>query len=276
MTGNGLELGGTCNCDSVVDCRGELVAVPCPFDGLVAPGVEPRGWLDEALAEPLERVSKRDLDVYAKLGYCGGLVYARELKAPGWFDAVKPGTIVTPAGRVIGDGEPVLALVALTRRTVYRFKREHGVFPVEWLERSNLLGSKTVVVGSWISSWEANALREKHGLLVVPVVALALGRGGPPPRPGLGVEVALGTGGVPLSPWSLALNALTVASSVYWGRVDAEEVVAWLYTGWRLVGREVRVGRVPIVLVEPLGDTEPSTPQGFLLSQPRSVEIVWV
>ncbi len=271
-----MRLGGECSCDSVIDCRGELIAVPCPFDGLVAPGLEPKEWLDETLSEPLERVTRSELDAYAKLGYCGGLVYAREVEAPAWFAAVKPGTIVTPAGRVLGSNEPVLALVALTRRTVYGFKRVHGVFPVEWLERNNLLGSKTVVVGSWVSSWEANMLREKRGVLVVPVAASALGRGGPPPRPGLGVEVALGTSGVPLSPWSLALSALLTASSVYWGSVGAEEVVAWLYTGWRLVGREARVGRVPVVLVEPLVDEEPSTPRGFLLSQPRSVETVWV
>ena len=136
-----------------------------------------------------------------------------------------------------------------------------------------MLTPKTVVIGSWVASWEVELLKRRGGLLAIAPVAQSLLRGGPPPRPQYKGVVALASGGYLDTPWVLAYAALVLYAGVYWGRVDAVEILDGLVRGWRLLGREPRLGNIPVALVE-LKEFDGS-PKSFILSRPVHRAFVW-
>ncbi len=255
-----------------VACSG-MYAVPCPFDAVIVAAGDGRRveWYDELFAEP-GVVDEELLEVHSSLGFCGGLVYGRlESAKPGYMEA---GVIVEPDGSVVELGSgPVVAAVAVSRRSVYSFRSRTGRFPVEWLREKGLLSGKTVVVGSWVASWEVRLLHDAGALLAVAPASQALHRGGPPPRPQYRGVVALASGGLLDTPWLLAYTAMVEYAAVYWGLVDPEDILAGLVRGWRLAGLEPRLGRVPVALVEARGFR--GDPRTLILSRPVHRASVW-
>ena len=255
-----------------VSCS-RLYAAPCPFDAVIVPSLSNGArWYDELYDAP--GVADEELvERHSMLGYCGGVVYGKLAAARHGYSAA--GAIVTPRGtRVdIGGSDVIVAAVSVTRRSVYSIRSKTGRFPVEWLRGEGLLGDRTIVVGSWVASWEVEALREAGALLAVAPVAQALYRGGPPPRPQYRGIVALATGGLLDTPWALAYAALVEYAAVYWGIVDPEDVLAGLVRGWRLLGVEPRLGAAPIALIEARGfEGDPKT---LILSRPVHRGSIW-
>ena len=253
-------------CDRL-DCGG-LLAAPCPFDALAA---TPRRaeWLDELLEEP-GVVDARLVDARVGLGYCGVMVYGRvEGEPERRVVVVEPRGLVTPSGRLLGSGRPLVAAVAVSRRSVYGFKRRTGKFPVEWLAAEGLLEGGSLVVGPWVASWEVELLRGSGALLAVSPVTQPLLRGGPPPRPAYRGVLAAATLAHPVSPWLAAYTLLVLYAAVYWGESPAEEVLASLVRGWRLAG----VREPPLTLLEAPGFD--GSPSSLILSLPRPRYAVW-
>ena len=255
-----------------VSCSG-LYAVPCPFDAVIVPSPPNSAeWYDE-LYGTLGMADEELVEKHSSLGYCGGVVYGKLVASRHGYRAA--GTIVTPNGTRfdIRGSDVIVAAVSVSRKSVYSLRSKFGKFPVDWLREEGLLGDKTVVVGSWIASWEVEALRETGALLAVAPVAQALYRGGPPPRPQYRGLVVLATGGLLDTPWALAYAALVEYAAVYWGIVDAEDILAGLARGWKLLGIEPRLGAAPVALVEARGfEGDPKT---LILSRPVHRGSVW-
>ena len=255
-----------------ISCSG-LYATPCPFDTLILASTPDNAtWYDELFNEH-SIVDEEFIKIHYSLGYCGGIVYG-EVTAPrrGYMAA---GTIVKPDGTKVhlGGSDVVVAAVSVSRRSVYTLRSKTGRFPVEWLRGEGLLGDRTVVVGSWVASWEVEAIREAGALLAVAPLAQALYRGGPPPRPQYRGLLALASGGLLDTPWVSAYAALVEYAVVYWGMVDPEDVLAGLVRGWRLLEVEPRLGSAPVALIEARGFR--GDPKTLILSRPVHRGSIW-
>ncbi len=250
-----------------LDCSG-LLAAPCPFDALAAPPREAE-WLDELLEEP-GVVDASLVEERARLGYCGVLVYGRLGGEPrSHIEVVEAAGVVTPSGRLLGSaGRPLVAAIAVSRRSVYGFRRRTGRFPVEWLAEQGLLEG-ALVVGSWVASWEARLIAEKGALLAVSPVTQPLLRGGPPPRPAYRGILAVATLSHPLPPWLAAYILAMLYAGVYWGEAPFEEILAGLVRGWRLSGAR----EPPLTLLDARGFD--GTPESLILSRPEPRYVVW-
>ncbi|WP_167827829.1 hypothetical protein [Pyrolobus fumarii] len=275
-----LTIGDNSHADVVIDCKGELVALPCFFDAFHAPRVRNGDWLDEILADPASDYNPTHVaSELARRGYCGAILYS--LEGGGEYNGVKlvtPSRIVTPDARVIGDDRDgmVVAAVALTRRSVYTWRSRFGAFPVEWLERNNLL--KGVVVGSWIASWEVEAVKRNESIIAVLPFAQAFFRGGLPPRPAYMDVMALGTGGLTADAWSNLIAFGAMMEAAYWSSIPLEKLFSVALRASKLIiGREVKLvngSEAFLQLVELNEQLEDIRPMSLLTARPRVIATI--